>query len=48
VGPQWVPRTAWLRVLVFGKLAGHLQEGEIMKMERLKLAQVRLSGQEGK
>jgi len=49
VGPQWVVRTAWLRVLLFGKLSGHLLDpGGIMKMERLKLAQVRLRGQESK
>jgi hypothetical protein len=47
VGPQWVPRTAWLRVLVFGKLSGRLLDpGGIMKLERLKLTQVRLGGQE--
>jgi hypothetical protein len=49
VGPQWVPRTAWLRVLVFGKLAGHLVDpGGIMQLERLKPAQVSRRGQEGK
>jgi hypothetical protein len=49
VGPQWVPRTAWLRVLVFGKLAGHLVDpGGIMQLERLKPAQVSRRGQGGK
>jgi len=37
-GPDWVPRTAWFRVLQFGKLTGHLLDSaEILKPDELRL-----------
>ena len=47
VGPQWVPRMAWLRVLKFGKLSGRLLDGGgIMTEGRLKLSEPRMTGQD--
>jgi hypothetical protein len=47
VGPEWVPRTVWFRVLEFGKLTGHLlNPTAIMKPERLLLPKPRMAGSE--
>lgn len=49
VGPEWVPRTVWLRVLEFGKLTGHLlNPAAIMKPERLLVPKPRMAGSEAR
>jgi hypothetical protein len=45
LGPEGVPRTAWVRVLRFGKLSGELLDsGGIMKPDRLRLDQPQVVG----
>jgi hypothetical protein len=47
VGPEWVPRTAWLRVLEFGKLTGSLlNPAAIRTLSQLGLAKPRMAGNE--
>ncbi len=45
VGPEWVPRTAWVRVLKFGKLSGQLLDpGAIMQPNCLPPAKPQIMG----